>query len=72
LFYFQFVIFGPLEFVISLFKLNSCSLRKNNFYSINNILDLESFSQSLMDFGTLFSQVCRLETCLSQSRFNAC
>ena len=38
LFCFQFVIFGPLEFVISLFKLNRYSLR-GNFYSFNNILE---------------------------------
>jgi len=42
-------------------KINSCSL-KGDFYSFNNIL--ESFSQFLVDSGTLFLQVCRLQTCL--------
>jgi len=60
LFLFQFVIFGPLGVCFGplgfLFKF------KFNFYSFNNIL--ESVSQFLLDSETLFSQVCRLQTCL--------
>ena len=69
LFCFQFVIFGPLGFVISLFKLNSCSLR-NNFYSFNIIL--ESFFNFWWIPEPYFHKfvACKLISFLS--RFSVC